>query len=150
MSKKSFKLEDVEFVASKINLEATQTKTLVEELRAMLEEEAADDKQDKKEYRMVGLYPEGEAYDSLPFNERPIIPVKIEADYDHNLLPEGLVKAAVKHNESRRAKKQGDVFTITDLLLKATKKNLSEENIKVQCDGGMTLVGFNPQLVEEK
>ena len=147
MAKRSFKLEDVEFVASKIKLEATHTQTLLQELKSMLEEEAGDDSKEKVEYRIVGLYPNNQ--ENVPFEEKVIIPVKIPADYDHNLLPDGLVKAAVKHNESRRAKKQGKVFTITDLLTKATKKNLSEEGIKVQCDGGVTLVGFNPQLIEE-
>jgi hypothetical protein len=148
MAKKSFKLEDVEFVASKIKLESTSTQTLLQELKSMLEEESADDPAEKVEYRIVGLYPNNQ--DGIPFEERAIIPVKIPAEYDHNLLPEGLVKAAAKHNESRRAKKQGKVFSVTDLLTKATKKNLSEEGIKVQCNGSVTLVSFDPQLAKEE
>ena len=150
MAKKSFKLEDVEFVCDKNQLESDKRQAVLNDLKAMLEEEQEQEETDKVEYKIVGLFPDGEGYDKIPVQDRVIIPIKLPVESDTATLQDHMVLAATKHNESRRAKKQGKVFTLNDLLSKATKKNLTEEGIKVQCEGRFEIVPCNPQLIEEK
>jgi len=150
MAKKSFKLEDVEFVCDKNQLESEKRQAVINDLKAMLEEEEEQEEVEKVEYKIAGLFPDGEGYDKIPLEDRVIIPIKLPVEFDTSTLQDCMVAAATKHNESRRAKKQGKIFTLNDLLTKATKKNLTEEGIKVQCDARFEIVPCNPQLIEEK
>jgi len=149
MAKKSFKLEDVEFVCDKNQLESEKRQAVINDLKAMLEEEEQEEVE-KVEYKIAGLFPDGEGYDKIPLEDRVIIPIKLPVEFDTSTLQDCMVAAATKHNESRRAKKQGKIFTLNDLLTKATKKNLTEEGIKVQCDARFEIVPCNPQLIKEK
>ena len=150
MAKKSFKIEDVEFVCDKNQLESEKREALIDGLKAMLEEEEEQQEAEKTEYKIVGLFPDGEGYDKIPIEDRVIVPIKLPVEFDTSTLQDNMVLAATKHNESRRAKKQGKIFTLNDLLTKATKKNLTEEGIKVQCEGRFEIVPCNPQLIDEK
>ena len=150
MAKKSFKIEDVEFVCDKNQLESEKREALIDDLRAMLEEEEEQQEAEKMEYKIVGLFPDGEGYDKISIEDRVIVPIKLPVEFDTSTLQDSMVLAATKHNESRRAKKQGKIFTLNDLLTKATKKNLTEEGIKVQCEGRFEIVPCNPQLIDEK
>ena len=95
----------VQKAQSRVSSRGSDGLLLTEQEKRQLMEEV-----EKVEYKIAGLFPDGEGYDKIPLEDRVIIPIKLPAEFDTSTLQDCMVAAATKHNESRRAKKQGKIF----------------------------------------
>jgi hypothetical protein len=115
------------------------------------EEKAAKDAEPstKKEYKLVGLIPTEDGDEDIPLEDRAILVTKMELEDDHNVLPPQLRQVALTHNDSRSAKKQGKIYTVNDLVVKASKGLLKKHGLDFQHGGALYLVECDRQLVPE-
>tara|TARA_R110000765_G_scaffold28525_1_gene68678 strand:+ start:1112 stop:1588 length:477 start_codon:yes stop_codon:yes gene_type:complete len=134
----NIKEEDLQHIHHEVKLDNDQSKAILTKIK---EHELANkkDKETRPKNVIRGIILGGDGYPdhaSVDADEQQILPIKMQEDEDINLIRDRLQAAARKHNEGQKTKKD-PCFTITDLLRKATKKNLREEGINFQNDHGI-------------
>ena len=128
MAKKSVKIEDVEFNAQKVGIEKDKTEALVNDLRAMLEEESADkEPKNPKEYLILVSDPNGVIKTDLVG-----WPIQIPEGEDAATVVERISKVAAQYNNTKKGQKM-PIQNLAETIEVAQPKLFKENEIFTWC-----------------
>ena len=143
MAKKSFKLEDVEFALTKNQIESDKAKSLIEDLQAMLDEEAAiAEPKNPKEYMILVSDPDGVITTDLVG-----WPVQILEGEDPKSVVERISKATAEYHNTKKGKKE-KCENLGQAIEFATRKFFTENEVWPKTKEPVLLVTTNNELMD--
>ena len=143
MAKKSVKIEDVEFNAQKVGIEKDKTEALVNDLRAMLEEESADkEPANPKQFVVLVSDPEGKITD-----DHVAWVLQIEEDESPATTVEKLSLVAAQYNGSKKGSKTPST-SIGETIEAVPAKFFRENNIWKKTAEPVLVIKTDNQLMD--